>query len=125
MIITDPALLAADPAEVSDHLLDAGLTGIRTNRAGGPDFLNVIADQGDAAVAAALAGWVPATGSSAPYAGRMPPDVAVHVPHLKAYYAAQRDGTQALKTQAQRLADLEHVTADVILVVRTWVRSDV
>lgn len=123
-----PDIMDCDPAELSDYLLDAGFTGIRTERSGG--WLNVLADQPDPDVEAAVASFVPKSSGFDPttglgtYAGRLSANLKTHVPHVKAFFEAQRDGTQAAKTQATRLAEAEHVIADLALILRELVRSD-
>lgn len=46
-----------------------------------------------------------------------------HIAHLRDYRVAQRNGTQAAKTQAVRLAEAEHVIADLIEAI-AYLRSE-
>lgn len=120
-----PDILAADPTEVSERLRLAGLTGVRTSRAAG--FLNILSDQGDAAVEAALAGWVPTssgfdgTPESASWRSGLPPAFLPHAIHLRDYLLSVRSGAQAVRTAAQRQAEAEHVIADLIDAIRLLV----
>lgn len=117
--------LSADPAEISDHLVDAGLTEVQTHRL--PDQLQVECKQGDAAIQNALVGWQPTTSGYDPEQGGLweavPPPLKGHAQHLRDYFQAVRDGTQPTKTQARRLLELEEATADLIAAVRLLVRS--
>jgi hypothetical protein len=122
VLVTDPALVNAHPAEISDHLLDAGLTGVETSRAA--EGVTITADQGDAAIEAALAGFVPVTTTAVEsWRGSLPAAVQQHLSHLIDYRTSVRNGTQAAKTAAVRQAEAEHVIADVIDALRL-VRSE-
>lgn len=128
-VLDAPRLLSADPAEISDFLLAAGLTNVRTNRDGGEEWLNVVADQGDVAILAALATFEPtsaanrATGTTT-YAGRVPPELAAHVEHVRGFVIRQRTGVQRTRPAGERLEELEHMCADLALAIRELVRRD-
>lgn len=121
MLVTDPALIAADPAEISDHLLEAGLTSVYTERAEGGVLIT--AAEGETAIESALVGFVPTTTATGEWRGSLPPIVKLHLSHLIAYRAAVRDGTQAAKTAGVRQAEAEHVIADLIDALRL-IRSE-
>jgi hypothetical protein len=120
MLVTDPALLDADPAEISDHLLDAGLHRVETWRS--VAGMVIVAQEGDVAVEAALSGFSPTTGSGVLWAP-LPAAVSQHLQHMKDYREAVRSGSQAAKTAGVRQAEAEHVLADIIDALRL-IRSE-
>ncbi len=88
----------------------------------GDQLLVEVLDGDEAAIAAFLGTLTPTTEQE--WSTRLPPNLVTHVDHLRQFFTAQRDGTQAAKTSAVRLSDLEHVAADLILTLRELVRKD-
>ena len=111
MITTDPAILAADPGEVHDHLVAQGILG---------PIVMVYADHADitapgatdAAIAAALADWTPTTTGMDQWIPALPAYLADHIQHLRDFRAAVRAGQTPTPAQAN------HALADVIDALR-------
>jgi hypothetical protein len=105
-----------DPAVLIEHLQESGVPGPYTVDRAVDGTLEVDAPMASQAeLDAAIATFVPSEVLLLPAAARS------HVPHIRAFFDAERSGAQAAKSGAQRLSEAEHVIADMALILRLMV----
>lgn len=120
--IARPDLPNAEIGEVIEHLMYAhgwDMTRFTVWR-DDEGVLQIQADEDAYTIEAALADYTPAAapGTWRPREIPLRPEIGQHVSHVRDYFKAQRDGTQAAKTGAVRLSEAEHVIADLALIMR-------
>lgn len=115
-MITRPDLADADGVEVTAWIVEhSTITDVQTAVA--DDAMQISSGTAtDAELNAALVGFVP-TAPAGEYV-YVPPTLRGHKDHLRAYAAAERDGSLAGWTQAEFRQRTAHALADVIEYVR-------